>query len=293
MSARLFKRRGLSLERLEVLARVAQKGSLAAAATHDPVRQSQYSRQLRELESFFECALTVRAGGRLQMSEAGKDLAQIVQTFLQSLESFSRRQRDQRGRLRLGGLTSCQLASDVLPRLKSLLKQNRIDCSIETLVGDTLFDRLQNFSIDIGFFIGSCTLPGCVETARFAKRRYALFMPSSWSIGEDLNGPLRTIPVVQVHNGFAQWQKLPMEATVQGSCSSDFDAATWIRAGLAAAVLDSAMEAWMPGEEVTKVDLIERVAHYEVHLAWYPRALEVNPDIERAVRLLRMGQTSG
>ncbi len=51
----LFSERGLSLDRLKVLIEVRDAGSIAQAAPGDPVRQSQYSRQLRELSEFFGC----------------------------------------------------------------------------------------------------------------------------------------------------------------------------------------------------------------------------------------------
>jgi DNA-binding transcriptional LysR family regulator len=52
MFENLFSERGLSLDRLKVLIEVRDAGSIAQAAPGDPVRQSQYSRQLRELSEF-------------------------------------------------------------------------------------------------------------------------------------------------------------------------------------------------------------------------------------------------
>ena len=57
----LFSERGLSLDRLKVLIEVRDAGSIAQAAPADPVRQSQYSRQLRELSEFFGCDETPEA----------------------------------------------------------------------------------------------------------------------------------------------------------------------------------------------------------------------------------------
>ena len=60
MFENLFSEHGLSLERLRTLQLVSEAGSIAAAARGDTTRQSQYSRQLKELEQFFGTTLTRR-----------------------------------------------------------------------------------------------------------------------------------------------------------------------------------------------------------------------------------------
>ena len=54
MFARLFTDSGLSLDRLRALVEVGAAGSIARAAEGDPIRQSQFSRQIKELEDFFQ-----------------------------------------------------------------------------------------------------------------------------------------------------------------------------------------------------------------------------------------------
>ena len=60
----LFDISGLSLDRLRSFLKVAEAGNLATAAQGDAVRQSQYSRQVKELEGFFGVALTLMPAGR-------------------------------------------------------------------------------------------------------------------------------------------------------------------------------------------------------------------------------------
>lgn len=84
----LFSTRGLSLNRLRVLLEVDTHGSIVVAAEGNPVRQSQYSRQLRELETFFGCELTRRDGRYLRLTPRGKDLANIARENLISLQDF-------------------------------------------------------------------------------------------------------------------------------------------------------------------------------------------------------------
>ncbi|MCH8476104.1 MAG: LysR family transcriptional regulator [Opitutales bacterium] len=55
----LFDRKGLSLERMAAFCEFAEHGSIVAATGGDPARQALVSRQISELESFFEIALVV------------------------------------------------------------------------------------------------------------------------------------------------------------------------------------------------------------------------------------------
>lgn len=119
----LFSRNGLSLERLRSFAEMAQAGGIAKAARHDLTRQSQMSRQISELESFFGTELTVRRGKTLSLSPAGKRLAGLIREQLQDLEDF---QREQEGAPRVftigaGGSTLEWLVTPLLPEIAALL----------------------------------------------------------------------------------------------------------------------------------------------------------------------------
>src|SRR5215475_1709858 len=84
----LFAERGLSLDRLKVLIEVRDAGSIAQAAPGDPVRQSQYSRQLRELSEFFGCEVAQRRGKLLKLTSQGERLAELGREQLRALEDF-------------------------------------------------------------------------------------------------------------------------------------------------------------------------------------------------------------
>ena len=55
---------GFTIERLRTFCRIAAAGSIAQAAKGDSTRQSQFSRQLKELEEFFGTELARRGRGR-------------------------------------------------------------------------------------------------------------------------------------------------------------------------------------------------------------------------------------
>lgn len=86
----LFGKSGLSLDRLHALVEVADAGNIAAAAPNDPTRQSQLSRQLGELEKFFDVELKRIEGRTAQLTEDGRNLAALAREHLHSLEEFQR-----------------------------------------------------------------------------------------------------------------------------------------------------------------------------------------------------------
>ena len=84
----LIPRSGLSLDRLHNFLAVAKAGSIAKAAPDSIVRQSQISRQARELEEFFKVELTKRRGKTLVLTDAGKNLAKRIYLGLKDLDDF-------------------------------------------------------------------------------------------------------------------------------------------------------------------------------------------------------------
>src|SRR6266568_8259698 len=90
MYSKLFAESGLSLDRLKALLEVGAAGSIVKAANGDPVRQSQYSRQIKELENFFRSRLIERQGKGSRLTANGKELARISRFFLLGLSNFQR-----------------------------------------------------------------------------------------------------------------------------------------------------------------------------------------------------------
>lgn len=115
----LFSKTGLSLDRLRSFLEMAESGGIAKAAPGDPVRQSQISRQIRELEEFFGTELTQRRGKTLALTPAGKRLAGVVRGQLQGLDDFRREEQGQ-AKVFVFGAGASTLDSMVAPRLPSL-----------------------------------------------------------------------------------------------------------------------------------------------------------------------------
>jgi len=85
---RLFTVSGLSLDRLHTFLRVAEAGNLAKAAKGEDSKQSQFSRQIKELEAFFGVGLTRRVGRRIEITSEGNQLALIIRRKFGELDDF-------------------------------------------------------------------------------------------------------------------------------------------------------------------------------------------------------------
>ncbi len=115
----LFSKGGLSLDRLRSFLAMAEAGSIAKAAPGDVVRQSQISRQIRELEEFFGTELTQRRGKTLILTPAGLRLSGLVRGQLQGLDDF-RREEQGRPKVFVFGSGTSTLESMIAPRLPAL-----------------------------------------------------------------------------------------------------------------------------------------------------------------------------
>jgi DNA-binding transcriptional LysR family regulator len=82
---------GISIERLQTFCAVVSDGSIAAAAQGDPNRQSQFSRQLKELEQAIGAKLFRKEGKVLKLTDTGRQFAVITLGFFNALEELRER----------------------------------------------------------------------------------------------------------------------------------------------------------------------------------------------------------
>ncbi|HSJ03558.1 MAG TPA: LysR family transcriptional regulator, partial [Verrucomicrobium sp.] len=138
----LFSERGLSLDRLRTFLEVAEAGGIARAAKDDVVRQSQFSRQISELEQYFGVALTERRGKHLALNDHGRRLAAVVREQLAGLQDFKCECQNQPVRYSLGAGDSI-LQWLVLPALgtwASHVPQSRL--ALKNLRSDQIVEQL-------------------------------------------------------------------------------------------------------------------------------------------------------
>lgn len=150
MYENLFSERGLSFDRLRVLVEVHDAGGIAQAAPGDPVRQSQYSRQLRELSEFFGIEVARRQGRQLKLTPQGVQLAELVRLQLHSLQDF-------RAECRAESVDYSIAAGDslihwlVIPRLAAVVRHKEAvrfaTCNLRT---NEIVQQLMDGRVDFG-----------------------------------------------------------------------------------------------------------------------------------------------
>jgi DNA-binding transcriptional LysR family regulator len=285
MFARLFAESGLSLDRLRALVEVGAAGSMVRAAEGDPARQSQYSRQIKELEDFFQTGLVERHGKGIRLTASGRELARISRFFLLGLSNF------QRGSLAEGqtyriGASPTFIASFLLPVLaESRGVESGIRFAVEAVVGDEVERRLHDLTLDFGVVTrGAVSRPlqlkelgvwrlkfwvpnTLCKTARQAERAFTdKRLPIVWPAGE-LPQPALDI--------LADYEPAL-------TCASFLEARVALEGNSLAAflpdflVLDTTADRCL-NLRLPAVDSC--LFHY--HLAWNPRLLRLNPHARR------------
>ena len=114
--------KGISIERLRSFCLVVEHESIALAAGEDPVRQSQFSRQIKELEQAMGTRLFERRNRRLIPTVAGRSLALLTRQYFDGLIALSRENSEGKRRLTVAAGESV-LEGLILPRFGRLREQ--------------------------------------------------------------------------------------------------------------------------------------------------------------------------
>jgi DNA-binding transcriptional LysR family regulator len=165
--------KGLSLDRLASFLAVLDAGGIARTAPGQPVRQSQLSRQIGELERALGVPLFERGtqGPRLP-SKAGTRLACLVRDFRDGLEAIGRG--DAEPPLIALGAGDSAIHWMVAPIAREL-GAVRVDVGARST--DEIVDALREGTLDVGVVRLADRLPAELKTTRIGTVEYALFSP--------------------------------------------------------------------------------------------------------------------
>jgi DNA-binding transcriptional LysR family regulator len=278
-------------------------GSIAEAAPGDPIRQSQYSRQLRQLSEFFGVKLGRRQGKLLKLTGDGARLAELAREHLRSLQDF-------RSECRADSSDYSIAAGDsllqwlVIPRLGGIL-HGRPPVRFVTinLRAHEIVRQLGDGKIDIGIVRGNA-VGSSLKTAPLGRLGYCAVVPASLINGKQrpsLQQVLADLPIaVQTTDG--QFiRRLREIATGLGlalrpalACQSFPQTASAVKSGLFAAILPKLALTDLPAKTYVLPDggALDRLQR-EIVLAWNPRITSVRPGatrlLEQLQRLLKVG----
>ncbi len=292
----LFSERGLSLDRLKVLIEVRDAGSIAQAAPGDPVRQSQYSRQLRELSEFFGCEVAQRRGKILKLTPQGERLAELAREQLRSLEDFRSECKQQSVAFTIGAGDSL-LQWLVIPRLGKIIDEfPGTHFATTNLRTNEIVQQLTDCRLDFGIIRKNAMAPG-LKSVSLGVVSYVALVPEALA---------RTKKKLSLQQALAE---LPLATqTTDGQFTSGLrsiakDADVPLAPALACQSFPQTMAAlrsgrfWAIVPELAARDLLSGTAHRltdtslaqldrEAMLAWNPRLVRVRPNAAKiAARL--------
>lgn len=293
----LFGKSGLSLERLQTLCEVAEKGSIGEATKGDSNRQTQFSRQIGELEKFFGVELLNRDSRPYRLSEEGRDLAQISRGYLSSLSDFQANCSDRPIQLVIGAGESI-IQWLLMPMLEHLSKKiPEASISMRNLRTNTIIKDLTDGDIDLGLVRKSAVAKPLKSVGKW-EYGYRLFVPKRMRTkltGKLKIGQLDALPLAVIEGGGQFRQQLAALAKAEEAqldirleCSSYSQIATAIQSGTYCGFLPHFASRYLPEDrfrsfEVSGFESLRR----ELVFAWNPKQEQLRPIVGRVVELFR------
>ena len=292
----LFSERGLSLDRLKVLIEVRDAGSIAQAAPGDPVRQSQYSRQLRELSEFFGCEVAQRRGKILKLTEQGERLAELAREQLRSLDDFRSECRQQSVAFTIGAGDSL-IQWLVIPRLGKIIDEYPgTHFATANLRTNEIVQQLTDGRLDFGIIRKNAMAPG-LKSVSLGVVSYVALVPETLARTKkklSLREAFADLPLAtQTTDGqftsglrsIAKEHGVPFAPAL--ACQSFPQTMAALRSGRFWAVVPELAARDLPGGMIQRLnDALLAQLNREAMLAWNPRLVRVRPNAAKiATRL--------
>lgn len=297
MFENLFANSGLSLERLKTFREIVAAGGITAAAREDSNRQSQYSRQLKELEKYFGVELLKRGHGPAELTDAGQRLYEIVGRTLSALDEFRLTCAGQSLELKVGAGESL-IQWLLLPRLSALSAAHpRLTVTFQNLKTDEILKDLVDGFLDFGI-VSRFENRRTLVSSPLGKLEFCLFAPTGLvPAGERLkisSEILAQIPLAMLDGSAGIRQAIEEEAQRVGAklnvhlrFSSYPQLAQAVSSLDVAAVLPRLAECAFDAKAVRAVSLpFLSKRSRQVCLVWNRRVAEVRPAIAKYSRLL-------
>ncbi len=287
----LFGKRGLSFDRLRALVEVADAGGIAKAVGDDPVRQSQYSRQLKELDQFFGVELTCRKGRSLTLTPAGRRLAAVTRAAFTSFCDIRRELADAPMEVTVGAGDALLhwILADVTGTLR--MSWPRVIISLANRQTSAVVDALAEHSIDFGL-IRSAAVPKTLHSRIVGHLDYRLFVPLSLIPKPGAKDPallLTKLPLAMLEGGGDYTQRLqdvarrlraPLKISL--NCTTLPQICRAVRSGAYAGVLPILASSELPADRYAAFDLPAlKALRRTLALCWHPRLFGIRDNMER------------
>lgn len=247
--------RGLSIERLESFLAVAEAGGIAKAAPGDPSRQSQLSRQLREVSEALGFEVMVRRGRGMALTDAGGRVRAVLRELVAGLDAVRREQ--------AGAPVAATLAAGdsvlrwiVLPRLhEALAGAGPVQLTVRAVTRG--FAAVCDGEFDLALTRRRRKRDG-IASAAVGTLRYALFAPRSMPRGAPDARAIAALPFVHVTGAPEAMSRLALalgaEPRVALRCETFPQAALAVASGHYAALLPTLAARDVPARVASPID---------------------------------------
>jgi DNA-binding transcriptional LysR family regulator len=281
----LFARSGLSIDRLRSFLAVAEAGGITKAVPGNPIRQSQFSRQINELEHFFDLELLERRGRNVVLTNAGRELAGVVREILARLKDVAAATPDARLDVTVGASDSV-IRWWILPRHRAF---GRARLQVSMLSGAEVVDGLLDAQLDLGIVRASDLRSG-LRSRALRTIDYALYVPKQLvPKGKRLGVKelFQRLPI-GVLNGEPRFSERLDAALDQAKvrvwpafvCETFPQLQAAVAAGLCAAVLPTMVRDQLPRSKFSEhQDAILGKHDGQMSLAWTPRLERQRPRV--------------
>ncbi|MFO0562714.1 MAG: LysR family transcriptional regulator [Polyangiales bacterium] len=186
---------GLTFERIESFLAVADAGGIAKAAPNNPSRQSQLSRQMREVSEALGFEVLERKGRGVELTADGQRVRALFRELATALDTIKRDRTSAPVRATLAAGDSV-LRWVVLPSVHGALVENpRVDLSLLAVTNG--YRAVRDGEFDMAISRARRKEDG-IKTTRVGSLRYALFAPRAFKKSWSANRSLKSLPFVHV-----------------------------------------------------------------------------------------------
>ncbi len=278
----LFATTGFTLDRCRAFLTIAEAGGITQAASGDPNRQSQLSRQLGELETWMGAKLVIRGRGRFALTASGSDFLSLLKTHFSDLVRLKASCCGRDPLIRVGAGESL-LQWLVVPAI-TLLPPAFVHWKwhLQNLRSKKVIDNLLEGSLEFGL-LRTQEVPKQLRVTELTTLHHIFFIPETLAVKS--KQPDFTMRIAKLEEGSyldAIQAELATETRqhVSIQCTSLAQVAEAVRLGLAAAVLPHFVK--LPSvKECRRVRVAGNHAPMSLWLAWHPRTEALTPQFAK------------
>jgi DNA-binding transcriptional LysR family regulator len=263
---RIKEQSGFSIERLVTLCDLEEAGNYANMAPSDQNRQSLSNRQIRALESFLGVEITTRGGHKVQLTNAGKELAREVRLHFKKLQEIVENHSDQGAEFHIGA-NGTVLEWYVIPRLAELAKKTpELSFRFSDMRTNEVAKSLEESRIDFGVLRSDRRMGKGFATKEVASHGYKIYGPKG---GKDLLKMPLALASGRDFRSAIERRTSPkkVQLSVAFECQSHAQCASLVKNGAAASILPDLADLELEGFS-TEVPVWLKSYKRKMALAW-------------------------